>query len=160
GWVGVMLGNGDGTFRSVVNYDLGEIYPSSLAIGDVNGDGNPDVLVASCLHPSCSPWEGAASVLLGNGDGTFKPPVHYSTGYGFGLLLIADVNGDSQPDIVVSTCTSASCSEGAVGVLLGNGDGTFEPVVTYDAGGSLSALAVADVDGDGNPDLVIGVAPT
>jgi hypothetical protein len=58
------------------------------------------------------------------------------------------VNGDGKPDLVVA-------NEGAVGVLLGNGDGTFQAAVSYDSGGLGNSVAVADVNGDGKPDVVV-----
>jgi uncharacterized membrane protein len=156
GSLAIMFGNGDGTFQPMVTYDIGTNAGSGLALGDVNGDGNADILVMLCLTSPCT-GQGAVGVLLGNGDGTFKPAVTYATGYGFEALVIADVNGDGTPDVAVTSCLSSTCSEGAVGILLGNGDGTFQPVATYDAGGyEATSLAVADLNGDGKPDLVVG----
>jgi hypothetical protein len=71
---------------------------------------------------------------------------------------VADVNGDGNPDLIVTDqCTGADCNnQGLVGVLLGNGDGTFQPVVTYSAGGFLTNwVAVADMNADGKPDLLV-----
>jgi hypothetical protein len=141
--IGVLLGNGDGTFQPVVTYDSGGQLPNYIAIADVNGDGKPDIVVASLWTDVC--------VLLGNGDGTFQPAVIYDSG---GVepvgVAVADVNRDGKPDLIV-----ANFGSNTVGVLLGNGDGTFQPAVTYDAGGDPWYVAVADVNGDGNPDLVI-----
>jgi hypothetical protein len=73
GTVGVLLGNGDGTFQSVVSYASGGSDADSVAVADVNGDGKPDLVVANvCGIHVCSSMVG---VLLGNGDGTFKPSV-------------------------------------------------------------------------------------
>ena len=73
--------------------------------------------------------------------------------------MVADVNGDGRPDLVVGdqNCLNNSCSGGGlVSVLLGNGDGTFQPAVVYGSGGEwASSLAVADVNGDGKPDIVV-----
>jgi len=70
------------------------------------------------------------------------------------------VNGDGKPDLVVaSQCTVLSCVNGSVGVLLGNGDGTFQTAVSYGTGGVYAqSVAVADVNGDGRPDLVVANA--
>jgi hypothetical protein len=156
GTVGVLLGNGDGTFQPVVAYSAGE-GSSSVAVGDVNGDVHPDVLVADYSGNT-------VAVLLGNGDGTFQPAVTYSSG---GLnpasLVVADVNGDKKLDVLVAnSCRDCDGSvDGSVGVLLGNGDGTFQPVVTYDSGGwGTYSLAAADVNGDGTLDLVTANAYT
>src|SRR4051812_15100370 len=88
----------------------------------------------------------------------FTPEVTYSSdGYGVSSA-IADVNGDGKPDLLVVNCgTNATCSgNGSVGVFMGNGDGTFKAVLTYDSGGfGPESLVVADVNGDGKPDLVV-----
>ncbi len=67
----MLLGNGDGTFLTGVNYNAGT-QPRSVAVADVNGDGRPDIIVAN-------QGSNNVSVLLGNGDGTFQNPVNYAT---------------------------------------------------------------------------------
>jgi len=158
GVVSVLLGNGDGTFQSAVSYSAGGDYASSVAIGDVNGDGHPDLVVTT--EGWCQSYPSCVSVLLGNGDGTFQPAVSYSSGgYGAWSVAIGDVNGDGHPDLVVANeCQDASgeCPSGSVSVLLGNGDGTFQGAVSYATRGSGSeSVAVADVNGDGKPDLLV-----
>jgi FG-GAP-like repeat len=167
GTVGVLLANGDGTFRKAVTYGSGGDDASSVAIGDVNGDGKPDIVVANfCLNSSTCPGEGTVGVLLGNGDGTFQTAVTYdSGGLGAGGVAIADVNGDGKPDLLVingscnstTTCSSIQFeTDGAVGVLLNNGNGTFQTAVAYDSGGIVAtSIAVGDLNGDGKPDLVV-----
>lgn len=68
-----------------------------------------------------------------------------------------DVNGDGKADLLVANgCDSSGCPDGSVGVLLGNGDGTFPTAVTYDSlGVSATSIAVADLNGDGKPDVVV-----
>jgi hypothetical protein len=121
------LGNGDGTFQPVVSYASGGSDADSVAVADVNGDGKLDLVVANlCGINNCS---GVVGVLLGNGDGTFKPSVTYSAGDAeTKSVAIADVNGDGRLDILVA-------AQNTVGVRLGNGDGTFQPAVTYASGG-------------------------
>jgi hypothetical protein len=158
GSVGVLLGNGDGTFQTAVVYGSGGHEPYSVAVADVNGDGKPDLLVANyCASNSNNCSNGEVGVLLGNGDGTFQTAVTYSSGGFFAdSVAVADVNGDGKPDILVANTGGVPiCSGGGVGVLLGNGDGTFKTAVTYCSGGGPVSLAVADVNGDGKPDLVV-----
>ncbi|HET9408157.1 MAG TPA: Ig-like domain repeat protein [Candidatus Sulfotelmatobacter sp.] len=146
GLVGVLLGNGDGTFRPAVGYDLGGPGGWSVVVADVNRDGKPDVVAANYDDDSIG-------VLLGNGDGNLEPVVRYSSGGSGGpiALAVADVNGDHKPDLVV-----AINSNSTVGVLLGNGDGSFQPAVAYNSGGLGPCwVAVADLNGDHKPDLVV-----
>jgi FG-GAP-like repeat len=155
--VGVLLGNGDGTFQSAVSYATGDYYSLSVVVADVNGDGRADLLVAKG-------GSSTVAVLLGNGDGTFQPAIAYgSGGYYATSVAVADVNGDGKPDLVVANCTLKStggCNNGAVtglGVLLGNGNGTFQSAEAYGSGGfgEATSVAVADVNADGKPDLVV-----
>jgi hypothetical protein len=148
-------------FAQPVVYDTGGFFPGSVAIGDLNGDGHPDLVVAN----ECQSYEncngGEVTVLLGNGDGTFQSPVSYgSGGYTAGSVAIADVNGDGKLDLVVSNYCQSYCSGGSgmggVSVLLGNGDGTFQPAVSYSSGGAdATSVAIADLNGDGKPDIVV-----
>jgi FG-GAP-like repeat/Bacterial Ig-like domain (group 3) len=169
GPISVLLGNGDGTFQPAIGYDPGGEESFSVAIGDVNGDGKPDLIVATLCGPDVclEPYPGGVSVLLGNGDGTFQPAVSYSSGgYTRGdtraFVVIRDVNGDGKPDLIVSSeCQSAdNCNSptgpGGVTVLLGNGDGTFQPPVSFSSGGNFGYwVAIGDVNGDSHPDLVV-----
>jgi hypothetical protein len=163
--VGVLLGNGDGTFQTVVIYDSGGYQESSLVVADMNGDGNPDLVVASrCTAANSNECNdrllsGTVAVLLGKGDGTFQAPMTFDTGGVWALSVsVADVNGDGKADVVVANCgadQNCGTEDGVIGVLLGNGDGTLQAVVTYDSGGRTGfAVNVADVNGDGKLDLV------
>ena len=126
--VGVLLGNGDGTFQTAVAYRTGgtsgPFFPVSIAIADVNGDHKPDLVVANG-------GSNTVAVLLGKGDGTLQPAVTYGSGGMFPVsVAVADVNGDGKPDLFVANeCADNNC-DGSVGVLLGDGDGTFQPAVT------------------------------
>jgi hypothetical protein len=108
----------------------------------------------------CDSANGSVGVLLGNGDGTFKQVVTYKSGAGGPgtSAVVADVDGDSKVDVVATDeCAGGNCiNRGLVAVLLGNGDGTFQAAQTYDSGGFLTnSVAIADLNGDGKPDLVV-----
>ena len=166
--VSVLLGNGDGSFQPGIAYDSGASDLSSVAVTDVNRDKVPDLIVASrCGGGNCAN-QGSVAVLLGNGDGTLQDPVTYSSGgYVTGSVAVADVNGDGVLDATVANCTSigpppgvgsATCpnGDGVIGVLLGNGDGTFQSARTYDSGGEgASSLVVADFNGDFKADVAV-----
>jgi hypothetical protein len=158
GSVGVLLGNGDGTFQVASSYSTGGRSAYSAAVADVNSDGKLDVVVGDQCDYSSDCGNGVIAVLLGNGDGTLKTPSTYNAG-GMSLssLLVKDVNGDGKPDILATDgCADNSCSSGSVGVLLGNGNGTFQAPISYDPGGSGSfSMAMADVNGDGKLDLLV-----
>jgi hypothetical protein len=201
GSVGVLLGNGDGTFQPAASYSSGGYDAYSVAVADINGDGKPDVVVANCSEGNCT--TGSIGVLLGNGDGTLKAAASYSIAGLPQWLVVADVNGDHRPDVVTVNSDSTlaillgngdgtfqspaiyhlggllrsvaavdlnadgkldlvvagcmnNCSGGLVDVLLGNGDGTFQPAVSYSSGGyDAYSVAVGDINGDGNPDVVV-----
>jgi hypothetical protein len=154
GCVGVLLGNSDGTFQPAVTHNSGLYGTLSVAIADVNQDGKMDLVVTS---GQCCAWY--VSVLLGNGDGTFQNPVTYpSGGYEVGSVAVADVNGDGHPDLVVINALQWGQNEfgdGGVGVLLGNGDGTFQPAIIYNCARNAGFVAIADLNGDGKADLVV-----
>jgi hypothetical protein len=157
--IGVLLGNGDGTFQPVMTYPSLGLYADAIAVADLNGDGKPDLVVANCGFTSqtncvSTGGSGDLAVLLGNGDGTFQGAVPYSLGAsGATSVAVADVNGDGFPDLIVAT---GSNTAGLVGVLLNDRTGKFPTVATYSSGGlSPLALAVADLNGDGKPDVVV-----
>ncbi len=155
GAVTVYLGNGDGTFNLPVDYPAGGPNAQSLAVGDVNGDGKADLMVTNTCALATTCGNGDVAVLIGNGDGSFQPPVTYDTGGMTATRVIArDVDKDGKLDLLVVNSSSSS-----VGVLLGNGDGTFRAAVTYAAaGGTPQDLAVADMDKDGKLDLVVATS--
>jgi hypothetical protein len=161
GGVSVLLGNGDGTFQPAVMYATGAPFAASVAVGDVNGDGVPDLVVADVwqtFHQFGGFFPGGVSVLLGNGDGTFQPPVVYgSDGVSAYSVALADLRNNGKLDIIVThTYDDETTVVGSVSVLLGNGDGTFQPAADYDSGGAVAAsLAIGDVNGDGIRDLVV-----
>jgi hypothetical protein len=162
GEVSVLLGKGDGTFQSPVSYSSGGYWTFLAAIADVNGDGFPDMIVTNnCASVNANGTCNSTtelSVLLGNGDGTFQAPTgYYLGGYGPPAFAVGDLNADGKLDIAVgNVCVTAGCPSQAVGVLLGNGDGTFQLPTSYQSGGYIAlSAAVADVNSDGKPDLIV-----
>jgi uncharacterized membrane protein len=160
GSVGVLLGNGNGTFKAVKTYPSGGDGAVSVAVADLNKDGKPDLLVANCGPLACGPGSpgGNVGVLIGNGNGTFKPVVNYPAANSPFNVVAADVNNDGKLDIVVSNwgTPNAATNDGAVTVLQGNGNGTFRPAQTFPSGGAEApSVAVADVNKDGRLDIVL-----
>jgi len=158
GTTSVLLNNGDGTFRSVGSYGSDASFTSSVAIADVNGDGMPDMVVSNlCGYANCQQRTGGTvTVRTGNGDGTFAGGdyVYGSGGDNPGSVRVADVNGDGRADLVVAN--NGQGVMGTVGILLGNGDATFQSAVTYSSGGvGAASVVVADVNADGKLDLVV-----
>jgi hypothetical protein len=151
--VTVLLGKGDSSLQPAPTYSAG-IIPMGLAVGDFNGDGIPDLAVANFGGPPPPPVsQGTVSILLGNGDGTFRAAVDYQTGRNASGVAVGDFNGDGFLDLAVT-----DSADNDVSVLLGNGDGTFRPAVTYRTGDFPAWLVVADFNGDGIPDLAVANA--
>jgi hypothetical protein len=138
----VFYGDGTGAFPTSRSFSVSTAL--GVAIGDVNGDGIPDLVAAS--YPN-----NQVAVLLGNGDGTFQNPMYYSVGSGQApwSIVLADFDGDGNLDAATSN------NSGDVSVLLGNGDGSFQRGQTYSAGGGAAGgFSFGDFNGDGFPDLV------
>jgi len=150
--VTVFLATGIGSFVLAGSFTTGS-FPAGVAVADFNGDGKPDLATSNN--------SGTASILLGNGNGTFQTntdinlsPSATSTCSDPDALVGVDLNGDAKPDIAVA------CTAGTVSILLSNGNGTFATPVSYstisgNAGGGPEAIATADFDGVNGSDLVI-----
>ena len=124
-------------FASPKSYPVG-ISPAAIAIADFNGDGKLDIAVANSGSAS-------VSILLGNGDGTFKGAVNAPAGPSPQSLAIGDFNGDHKLDlIVVNPGDLTNNRPGVVNLLLGNGDGSFRAPVQILASQFPISVAVGD----------------
>jgi hypothetical protein len=120
-----------------------EKYPDAVTIGDLNGDGIPDLVVAN--HGT-----NTISVLIGTGHGNYEPQVSYFAGGSPDGVVIGDFNGDGKPDVAVSVE-----EPNAVAILLGTGTGSFGAPTSFAAGTYPRGLAIGDFNGDGKPDLAV-----
>jgi hypothetical protein len=140
--VWIMLGNGDATFQPPVNYPIPN-GAASLAVGDFNSDGKQDLVAGN---------DGNLAILLNNGDGTFQPAILYPVGFEVSNLAVGDFNRDGRLDVAAT-----SFFLGTVNIYLGNGAGNLTAGAAYHTLGPAGGLcvAVADFNGDGNPDLAV-----
>jgi hypothetical protein len=125
---------------------VGPRHPDGLAIGDLNGDSNADLLVLN--SGADSDFVGDLAVMLGRGDGTFQDASFYAAGEQPVGIALGDLNEDGVQDVV-----TANFASGDIAVFLGNGNGTLQPAVAHPTG-AVSAVGLADVDKDGHLDVV------
>jgi hypothetical protein len=149
--VSVLLGNPDGTFQTFAKYDVGGQNPSTLAVGDLTGNGVQDIVTANSQFANNS-----VSVLMGNGNGTFGSSSVYTAGQSPDAVALGDFNGDGILDVVAADTAGPI---GCVSVLLGNGDGTLlasPDLVLNSPGPSVQA----DFTGDNITDLAVVTSNT
>jgi len=140
---GILLGNGDGSFRSVLTISYSAGGSNNIEVFDLNGDGFGDILSGTS--------SAGVQVKLGNGDGTFRLTSNYnyfSSGSASAQVIAGDFNGDGAVDL------AGSVTGIGFGVLLGNGDGTFRGGTSYNLGNG-SAITSGDYNGDGITDLAV-----
>ena len=142
----VWIGNGDGSFRPPA---ASTVYVSPAGTGDINGDGRTDV-VGTFVWAETGRTDLVA--VPGRGDGTFGAPVAIAPSGGPDFALLADLDNDSHLDLV----TGYGGETYDVTLHPGNGDFTFDPVVSVTTGGEgPRAAVIADVDNDGRRDVVV-----
>jgi hypothetical protein len=151
GFVDVLLGNGDGTFRAPIkialaNPDGTSSDPTAVAVADFNGDGKPDLVIGTS-NAGAGAW-----VLLGNGDGTFSIGPFTAAGNSVASIAVADFNGDGKPDVLLADDTLVG-EPGTVRLLTGNGDGRFKAPVDVSTPLAPSSVVAADFNGDGKIDF-------
>jgi len=152
--VTVLLNQGNGSFAPGVSYSTGD-RPRDAAVADINGDGKLDIVVSdsSFVSSGSSFTNHSVTVLLGQGDGTFVGSGNYGNyNYDHSAIAVADLNGDGHPDVV----QTGNSGIGLVYVMLGSstGGGTFSSVSSYSVGSGVYSVAIADLNGDGTPDIV------
>jgi len=147
GHVAVLLGNGTGGFAAPASFAVGG-SPNSLAIGDFNGDGKADLVVANSLV-------GTVSVLLGDGAGAFTAAPDLIVDGRLNAIAVGDFNGDGKPDLALTVNTPVT-NDAHIAILAGTGTGTFGPATVFvldSQGAALTGLTLADFNGDGRLDL-------
>ncbi|MDC3985017.1 VCBS repeat-containing protein [Polyangium jinanense] len=147
GFIGVLRGNGDGTFQEIHRAQF-ESITVNVAVADMNGDGKPDVVATNSFFGTPI----GVFVALNQGDGSLMAPQQYATGSTTpGAFAPTDIDADGDIDIVVSR------GSGGIDVLTNAGDGKLTLAATYSTSGgthNIFAVAAGDVDGDGFVDVV------
>ena len=150
GEVFVLLGKGNREFQKPLHFPSGGHQASAVAVGDLNNDGIPDLVVANTGTDN-RPFDYDVAVLLGKGDGTFGSPVRYHAGVRPYQLAMGDFNGDGNLDVAVVPINGKS----SIFVLLGKGDGTFGEAKGFQSDLYPLSIVAADFNGDGILDLAV-----
>jgi FG-GAP-like repeat/FG-GAP repeat/Planctomycete extracellular len=163
--VSILIGNGDGTFVThpnppggpipFVSYNAGNQTPGYITTGDMDGDGNTDLVTAN-FSSTIQFANNSITLLPGKPDGTFGPARVYHGGPGPLGVAVGDFNGDGKQDVVTA---DAGESAGTVSMLIGRGDGTLKAAealaVTVRNSASTDGIVTADFTSDGIADLAV-----
>jgi hypothetical protein len=144
----LLLGHGDGTFGSP-GRDFDDFGHGEAVVEDFDGDGHQDLLMSNG-YPFFFGAAGDLSLLLGRGDGTFGPEMHFESGPVLGPLRVADFDEDGLADVAVGALQTNE-----ILILLWRGDGSFEPASHVDVGFDPGQIAAGDLNGDAHVDLVV-----
>jgi uncharacterized protein (TIGR03437 family) len=158
GPVSVLKGAGDGTFQSTFQYDFSAGLPYAAVFADFNHDGKLDLAIGGSGYTPTS--TGEVDILLGNGDGTFQPPLKIPAPLGAFNLAAADFNADGNVDLAVLVSQEGGGPSDSVLMLLGRGDGTFTAGDSYAVGPFAHSFVTGDFNGDGKLDLIVTDAGT
>jgi uncharacterized repeat protein (TIGR01451 family) len=138
-------------FAPAAAYPVGT-SPSAIIVGDFNGDGKSDLAVANLGSSN-------VSILVNKGDGTFQAAATSPAGAAPQAMAAGDFNGDGKLDLVIiNEGSPTNATSGAIFLLPGNNDGTFQAPVQIEADQFPLSVAVADLNADGKPDLILGDA--
>ncbi|MFZ2171416.1 MAG: VCBS repeat-containing protein, partial [Methylococcaceae bacterium] len=159
----IMLGNGDGSFQPAIRHKArndSSYFSDSVTVGDFNLDGIPDIAAGTLDFYGVN---GRVSILLGNGDGSFRLLTNNGLSYGdnfgssYDRIVIGDLNKDGKPDLAIENSNNGGNGSYTISIHLGNGDGSFKPAIVYKGTwlNGAHSLVVADFNGDYIPDLTI-----
>ncbi len=139
------------SFSVVGNYGTG-VYPSAISIGDLDGDGKSDLIVVNSIGNSISILQNLSRV----GAVSFNTKIDLSTGPDPKRVAIGDLDGDGKPDIVVVNFNAGNASSISIFKNTStNGIISFAPKADYSTGNGSIGICIADMNGDGKPDLIV-----
>ncbi|CAF4246712.1 unnamed protein product [Rotaria sp. Silwood2] len=145
--ISIFLGNGNGTFATYIDQSTVESSPVSIGVGDFNNDSRQDIVVAF-------DWSDIIGIFIGIGNGSFEEQMSYTMPKdSFPVwVVVGDVNSDNMQDIAV-----ANFNDDSIGILLGNGNGTFKNVALYSTGKNSGpcSIAIGDINKDNSVDIVV-----